>query len=68
MESHDDDLKIPLPNFLKFLTSNNVPVPKAMAIAGKVSVLKQTILHESGLTYYCQLQGIPYSRCTCNTE
>jgi len=43
MESHDDDLKIPLPNFLKFLTSNNVPVPKAMAIAGKVSVLKQTI-------------------------
>ncbi|KIM46110.1 hypothetical protein M413DRAFT_426129 [Hebeloma cylindrosporum] len=36
MESKDDHLKIPLPNFLKFLTSNNVPVPKAMAIAGKV--------------------------------
>lgn len=43
MESNDDNLNIPLPNFLKFLTSNNVPVPKAMAIAGKVSVLKLTI-------------------------
>ncbi|KAF4619664.1 hypothetical protein D9613_005009 [Agrocybe pediades] len=31
-----DSNKIPLPHFLKLLTSNNVPIPKAMAIAGKV--------------------------------
>jgi len=33
-----DSAKIPLPDFLKILTSNSVPVPKAMAIAGKVFV------------------------------
>jgi len=44
MESNDDHLKIPLPDYLKFFTSNNVPVPKAIAIAGKVFVLKQTII------------------------
>lgn len=32
------DKKLTLPDFLKFLTSNNVPVPKAMAVASKVSV------------------------------
>jgi len=32
-------VKIPLPRFLKLLTGNNVPVPKAMAVAGKMSVL-----------------------------
>lgn len=31
-----DSLKIPLPKFLKLLTSNNVPVPKAMAVSGKM--------------------------------
>lgn len=31
--------KLPLPAFLKILTSNNVPVPKAMAVASKVCVL-----------------------------
>jgi hypothetical protein len=29
--------KIPLPSFLKLLTSNNIPTPKAMAVAGKMS-------------------------------
>ncbi|KDR83666.1 hypothetical protein GALMADRAFT_1338794 [Galerina marginata CBS 339.88] len=38
MEPSSDDAKITLPNFLKILTSNNTPMPKAMAIAGKVSV------------------------------
>lgn len=31
-----EDQKIPLPSFLKILTSNNVSVPKAMAAAGKM--------------------------------
>jgi hypothetical protein len=30
--------KIPLPSFLKLLTSNNVPAAKAMAVAGKMSL------------------------------
>jgi hypothetical protein len=30
--------KIPLPSFLKLLTSNNVSTPKAMAVAGKMSL------------------------------
>ncbi|KAF8238751.1 hypothetical protein L208DRAFT_1240565 [Tricholoma matsutake] len=30
------EAKIPLPRFLKLLTGNNVPVPKAMAVAGKI--------------------------------
>lgn len=33
-----DDVKIPLPRFLKLLTDNSVPVPKAMAFAGKMLV------------------------------
>lgn len=33
------EAKIPLPRFLKLLTGNNVPVPKAMAVAGKMSVV-----------------------------
>jgi hypothetical protein len=32
------NVKIPLPNFLKILTSHNVPPTKAMVVAGKVSV------------------------------
>lgn len=32
----DTDKKIPLPNFLKLLTNNNVSTPKAMAVAGKM--------------------------------
>ncbi|KAH9482724.1 hypothetical protein JR316_0004824 [Psilocybe cubensis] len=36
MDSNQPNAKIPLPAFLKLLTSNNVPIPKAMAIAGKV--------------------------------
>ncbi|KAG5648995.1 hypothetical protein DXG03_000344 [Asterophora parasitica] len=31
-----DDLKIPLPKFLKLLTSNNVSMPKAMALSAKI--------------------------------
>jgi hypothetical protein len=31
-----ENQKIPLPSFLKILTSNNVSVPKAMAAAGKM--------------------------------
>ena len=34
-----DDVKLPLPKFLKLFTNNNVPVPKAMAVAGKMSVV-----------------------------
>jgi hypothetical protein len=30
--------KIPLPSFLKLLTSNNISTPKAMAVAGKMSL------------------------------
>lgn len=33
------DVKLPLPKFLKLFTNNNVPVPKAMAVAGKMSVV-----------------------------
>jgi len=33
------DVKLPLPKFLKLFTNNNVPVPKAMAIAGKMFVV-----------------------------
>ncbi|KAJ3501177.1 hypothetical protein NLJ89_g9458 [Agrocybe chaxingu] len=36
MNTHDDEAKILLPQFLKLLTGNNIPVPKAMAVAGKV--------------------------------
>ena len=32
------DKILTLPDFLKLLTSNNVPVSKAMAVASKVSV------------------------------
>jgi len=32
------DKKLILPDFLKLLTNNNVPIPKAMAVASKVSV------------------------------
>jgi hypothetical protein len=34
----EQQAKIPLPKFLKLLTGNNVPVPKAMSVAGKMSV------------------------------
>lgn len=30
------DAKIPLPNFLKLLTDNKIPAPKAMAVASKM--------------------------------
>ncbi|KAF8812514.1 hypothetical protein BYT27DRAFT_7239968 [Phlegmacium glaucopus] len=30
------DVKLPLPKFLKLFTNNNVPIPKAMAIASKI--------------------------------
>ncbi|KAJ8587433.1 hypothetical protein M405DRAFT_310780 [Rhizopogon salebrosus TDB-379] len=33
---HQQERKLPLPAFLKILTSDNVPVPKAMAVASKV--------------------------------
>jgi hypothetical protein len=33
------DVKLPLPNFLKLFTNNNVPIPKTMAVAGKMSVV-----------------------------
>lgn len=33
------DEKVPLPKFLQLLASNGVPMPKAIAIAGKVFVL-----------------------------
>ncbi|CAA7259836.1 unnamed protein product [Cyclocybe aegerita] len=36
MDTQEDEAKIPLPQFLKLLTSNNIPMPKAMAVAGKV--------------------------------
>lgn len=39
MDLEREHVKIPLPDFLKLLTSNNVSIPKAMAIAGKVFVL-----------------------------
>ena len=39
MNAHSDkDLKIPLPKFIQLFTSNGVSMPKAMAVAGKVSV------------------------------
>jgi hypothetical protein len=34
-----NDKKLTLPDFLKLMTNNNVPIPKAMAVASKVSVL-----------------------------
>ena len=39
MSASDHEAKIPLPIFLKLLTANNVPVPKALAVAGKMYVL-----------------------------
>jgi hypothetical protein len=33
------DVKLPLPKFLKLFTNNNVSVPKAMAVAGKMFVV-----------------------------
>ena len=33
------DVKLPIPDFLKLFTNNNVPVPKAMVIASKMSVV-----------------------------
>lgn len=66
--SHDDhlffdmnsdevgDVKLPLPNFLKLFTDNNVPVPKAMAIAGKMFVVR--VRNPVFCTYHDQLQGI----------
>ncbi|PPR07041.1 hypothetical protein CVT26_005242 [Gymnopilus dilepis] len=33
-----DDTKIPLPAYLKLFTSNTIPMPKAMAIAGKMLI------------------------------
>lgn len=51
MDSEDitkHHVKLPLPKFLKLFTNNNVSVPKAMAIAGKmfvvIPVLKPSIL------------------------
>jgi len=38
MENADNNEKIPLPQFLKFLSNNNISVAKAMAIAGKMFV------------------------------
>lgn len=32
----DQDLKLPLPKFLKILTGNGIVVSKAMAVAGKM--------------------------------
>jgi len=34
-------LKIPLPQFLKHLTSNGISMPKAMAVASKMSATSQ---------------------------
>ena len=56
-----EDVKLPLPKFLKLFTNNNVPVPKAMAVAGKMSVVIPTpsisLIMITGTTFD-QLQGI----------
>ena len=54
------DVKLPLPKFLKLFTNNNVPVPKAMAIAGKMSVVipKSSTLFVLTGTTFDQLQGL----------
>ncbi|KAG6821636.1 hypothetical protein H0H93_000145 [Arthromyces matolae] len=44
-----DNVKIPLPKFIKVLTSNNVPVPKAMALSSKLYKHFNTPLHLAGL-------------------
>jgi hypothetical protein len=36
--SNNANCKIPLPKFLKLLTSNSFPVQKAIAVAGKMFV------------------------------
>jgi len=36
MTSEAKEAKIPLPTFIKMLASNNLPVPRAMALAGKM--------------------------------
>ena len=38
MDNANHNAKIPLPQFLKLLSNNNVPVTKAMGIAGKMFV------------------------------
>jgi hypothetical protein len=42
----DQESKLSLPKFLKVLTGNGVPVPKAMAFAGKMYVM-----HHAGLCF-----------------
>ena len=55
------DVKLPLPKFLKLFTNNNVPVPKAMAVAGKMSVVilrRRPPAFVLTCTTFDQLQGI----------
>jgi hypothetical protein len=55
----DEDVKLPLPKFLKLFTNNNVPVPKAMAFAGKMSVvIPIPSFCPNWYTTFDQLQGI----------
>jgi len=43
MDNANHNAKIPLPQFLKLLSNNNVPVTKAMGIAGKMFV--ESLIH-----------------------
>jgi hypothetical protein len=48
--------KIALPAFLKILTNNNIPVPKAMAVASKVCVLLDMHMHICITRLFCNLR------------
>ena len=48
MTSQLSDSEIPLPRFLKELGNNGIPIPKAMAIAGKmlsIDCIMMAVMH-----------------------
>jgi hypothetical protein len=55
------DLKISLPSFLKLLTSNDISVPRAMALAGKMYAFQTWLI--------CQISyGTSYKECNTSAK
>lgn len=63
----DENIKIPLPQFLKILTGNNLPMQKAIAIATKVFARRHPICTKRVLTPL-QIQRIQHPSYAWTTQ
>jgi hypothetical protein len=63
----DENIKIPLPQFLKILTGNNLPMQKAIAVAAKVFAGRHPICTKQVLTQL-QIQRIQHPSYAWTTQ